>query len=138
VIIGIGYEGTAIDVFLADLRRRRIELVVDVRLNAISRKPGFSGKALAAALAAAGIDYRHEPTLGNPKDNRGGFRAGEPAAVAVMRTRLGSVGAGAIARLADDDRRHRVAVLCYERDERRCHRHVIIDAIQRGVSVTRD
>jgi uncharacterized protein (DUF488 family) len=137
VIVGIGYEGSTVDALVADLQRRRIELVVDVRLNAISRKRGFSRKALSAALAVAGIDYRHEPMLGNPKDNRDRFRAGDPAAVDVMRTRLAAVGAEAMARLAADVRRHRVAVLCFEFDEQRCHRRVIIDVIQRRTDVSR-
>ncbi|MGB5111744.1 MAG: DUF488 family protein [Mycobacterium sp.] len=32
---------------------------------------------LAAALHAAGIEYVHHRALGNPKDNRAGFRVGE-------------------------------------------------------------
>jgi uncharacterized protein (DUF488 family) len=130
VIAGVGYEGITIDVFVADLVARRIELVVDVRLNAISRKRGFSRRALSAALEVAGIGYRHEPTLGNPRDNRDGFRAGDAAALEVMRVRLATAGAEAMARLQRDVRERRVAVLCFERDEERCHRRVIIERIR--------
>jgi uncharacterized protein (DUF488 family) len=129
VIVGVGYEGTTLDALVADLVARRIELLVDVRLNAVSRKPGFSRRALAAALDGAGIAYRHEPTLGNPTANRRGLRAGVPEALAVMRDRLATVGAGAVARLAADVRDRRVAVLCFERDETTCHRRLVIDAI---------
>jgi uncharacterized protein (DUF488 family) len=130
VIVSVGYEGTTIEAFVADLVAGRIELVVDVRLNAISRKPGFSRRALSGALQGAGIAYRHEPTLGNPPDNRDGFHRGEAAAVAMMRTRVATVGAEAVARLAEDARHHRVAVLCVERDEERCHRRVVLDAVR--------
>jgi uncharacterized protein (DUF488 family) len=129
VIVGVGYEGITIDAFVADLQRRRVALVVDVRLNAISRKHGFSKRALVAALALAGIEYRHEPTLGNPRDNRDLFRAGDPAAVEVVQARVATVGADAMTRLADDARGGVVAVLCFERDDERCHRRVIIDAL---------
>ncbi|MDQ1422736.1 MAG: hypothetical protein QOD72_234 [Acidimicrobiaceae bacterium] len=132
MIVGVGYEGMTIDGFIADLVSRRIALVVDVRLNAVSRKPGFSRRALAAALEGAGIGYRHEPTLGNPRDNRDGFGAGDPAALAVMRARVATVGAEAMGRLAAESRRRRVAVLCFEHDEHRCHRRVIIDALRTG------
>jgi uncharacterized protein (DUF488 family) len=127
VIVGVGYEGITIDAFVADLVARRIELVVDVRLNSISRKRGFSRRALAAALEVAGIGYRHEPTLGNPRDHRNGYRAGEAAALEVMRIRLTTVGTEAMARLQTDAREHRVAVLCFERDDEQCHRRMIID-----------
>jgi uncharacterized protein (DUF488 family) len=129
VITGVGYEGITIDALVADLVARRIELVVDVRLNAISRKRGFSRRALSAALDVAGIGYRHEPTLGNPRDNRDGFRASDPAALEVMRTRLATVGAQAMARLEGDAREHRIAVLCFERDGERCHRRIILEAM---------
>jgi uncharacterized protein (DUF488 family) len=130
MIAGVGYEGITIDALIADLVDRRIELVVDVRLNAISRKRGFSRRALSAALDVAGIEYRHEPTLGNPRENREAFRAGDAAAMEVIRTRLATVGADAMARLERDAREHRVAVLCFERDEARCHRQVILDGIR--------
>ena len=126
MIAGVGYEGVTVDALVADLVERRIELVVDVRLNALSRKRGFSRRALSAALDAAGIGYRHEPTLGNPRDNRDGFRAGDAAAMEVMQARLATVGAEAMARLERDAREHRVAVLCFERDEERCHRRMIL------------
>jgi uncharacterized protein (DUF488 family) len=130
VIAGVGYEGITIDALVADLVDRRIELVVDVRLNAISRKRGFSRRALSAALDVAGIEYRHEPTLGNPPDNREAFRAGDAAALEVMKTRLATVGVEAMARLERDAREHRVAVLCFERDDERCHRRVILDGMR--------
>ncbi|MDQ3504076.1 MAG: DUF488 domain-containing protein [Actinomycetota bacterium] len=53
-------------------------MLLDVRLNAISRKPGFSKKRLTAALAAVGIGYRHARALGNPRDNREPFHSADP------------------------------------------------------------
>ena len=45
-----------------------------------SRKRGFSKTSLTAALAAAGIGYRHETELGNPPENRDAFRL-EPESI---------------------------------------------------------
>ena len=60
----IGYQGRSLEEFLAVLRREGIGCVVDVRRNALSRKPGFSKTALREALAGAGIDYLHLRRLG--------------------------------------------------------------------------
>ena len=79
-VVTIGYEGRQLDEFIAELVGRRVEVVFDVRENAISRKPGFSKRRLGEALAVAGIEYRHLSSLGNPRSNRDAFRAGEPAA----------------------------------------------------------
>jgi uncharacterized protein (DUF488 family) len=48
----------------------------------------------------------------------------------VMQTRLATVGAEAMARLERDARDHRVAVLCFERDDERCHRRVILERMR--------
>ena len=54
-----------------------MSVLVDVRLNAVSRKSGFSKKRLTQALKDAGIEYVHEKDLGNPQDNRDSFRNGD-------------------------------------------------------------
>ena len=106
---------------------------MDVRLNAISRKRGFSKTALSLGLEANGITYLHLPALGNPRDNRGGYGEshGHAADTArrVFRERLG----GDAARMAMDTlvevaQRQRVAVLCFESNERHCHRQQVIEA----------
>src|SRR6478609_1630184 len=72
-ITGIGYEGLTVDALVSRLRLRGVTTLVDVRLNAISRKRGFSKKALGTALEQAGIAYLHRPALGNERDNRPGY-----------------------------------------------------------------
>lgn len=52
--------------FVELLQKNGVTVLLDVRLNAISRKPGFSTKRLTAALNAVGIGYRHARALGNP------------------------------------------------------------------------
>ena len=60
-MIGLGYEGLSIDEFCSQVLTQGVSVVVDVRLNALSRKPGFSKNGLRAALAQAGVDYLHFP-----------------------------------------------------------------------------
>jgi hypothetical protein len=72
-MIGVGYEGLSVDQLVASLKAEGIELLVDVRLTPLSRKPGLSKRALSAALTAAGIRYVHDRRLGNPKENRSAY-----------------------------------------------------------------
>ena len=130
-VIGIGYEGRTIAEVVAELRARRVEVVVDVRLTPLSRKPGFSKRALAESLAAVGIRYLHLPALGNPKANRAGFSGDDSAwSEARMRyeTRIdsGVEGGSALREIARLSETRLVAVLCFEADQRRCHRDIVL------------
>jgi hypothetical protein len=49
-------RGRSLEELVEVLRSHGVELLVDVRLNAISHRPGFSKRALSAALGAADID----------------------------------------------------------------------------------
>jgi uncharacterized protein (DUF488 family) len=51
-IVTIGYEGRTLGDFISTLSNHNVDLLLDVRLNAISRKPGFSKKALANGSSA--------------------------------------------------------------------------------------
>lgn len=42
----IGYEGISIETFLRRVQEYGIEIIIDIRANPISRKPGFSKTAL--------------------------------------------------------------------------------------------
>ncbi|WP_234971362.1 DUF488 domain-containing protein [Jatrophihabitans endophyticus] len=131
MVESVGYEGCDIDEFVADLARRDIDVLVDVRLNAVSRRRGFSKTALSIALDAAGIEYRHLRALGNPKDNRAAFSGDDvETGRAVYRGLLGTPAAVAeMAQLADLAEASHVAVMCFERDEQHCHRKVLIDEL---------
>lgn len=134
-IIGVGYEGHDISSFIHHLRPWRIDVLVDVRLNAISRKKGFSKTALSAALAEAGIRYEHLPVLGNPKDNRDGFLASGTTTASVQahaRYRellLADSAHAAIHYLAQLAEGEHVALLCFEASEACCHRRLVLEAV---------
>ena len=71
-VTGWGYEGHTIEDLLDECERLRAAYVVDIRLNAISRKKGFSKTALSNALAGAGVEYVH---LRPSRHTRGRARA---------------------------------------------------------------
>ncbi|MHB1511257.1 MAG: DUF488 domain-containing protein [Acidimicrobiales bacterium] len=124
----IGYEDLRIDQFVNKLRENHINTVVDVRLTASSRRPGFSKTALTSALAAAGVGYVHERDLGNPPSNRDAFRKGRVEEGRVlMKARLENGSADALRRLIDRAGHERVAVLCVEAFDATCHRQIIVE-----------
>jgi uncharacterized protein (DUF488 family) len=129
-LVSIGYEGRTVDALIACLHEQAIDVLVDVRLNAISRKPGLSKRRLAAALEAAGIRYLHLRELGNPKENRDGIRAGNRRA----RNQFWGIlhdGAGSEALRHVTGLLHGqvVALLCYEREHKQCHRALVAEAL---------
>ncbi|QSB17550.1 DUF488 domain-containing protein [Natronosporangium hydrolyticum] len=132
-VVGVGYQQRPSAEFVDDLGRIGVSLVVDVRLTPLSRKSGFSKTALARALASAGICYEHRPELGNPRPNRAGF-TGSASELAAARSVYRALLEEPNSALALDDiaaasEKQLVALLCYEADQQRCHRDVVIEAL---------
>jgi uncharacterized protein (DUF488 family) len=132
-LIGWGYEGRTVEELISDAHRWDISVVADVRLNAISRRKGFSKRALTERLAEAGIEYIHLRALGNPRDNRSGFaQTSTPEGRAARANYCGhvlntDVGRASLRALAG----YRPAiVLCFEAEERCCHRALVLDAVR--------
>lgn len=128
----IGYEGTTVDRFLRALRDARIELLIDVRAVARSRRPGFAKTALSANLEGAGIDYLHMSGLGTPPDGRVAARAGRVDEMHVIyNARLETAEAQAeLANLAEIVRARRSCLMCFEADPAVCHRSILIRALR--------
>ena len=127
-IYSVGYEGMTLPGLVERLAAAQVSVVIDVRLNPISRRPGFSRRRLAEGLAAAGINYVHEKELGNPQDNRDSFRDGDGQdGRARMRAILTHNARSAMERVVSLASDQRVALLCVEREHERCHRGVIAD-----------
>ena len=138
-VLGVGYEGRDISAFVADLVDHGVTCVVDVRLTPISRKRGFSKTALRDALDVAGIRYEHLKALGNPKDNRPGF-GGSDHELRDAKARYAQLLDAPEAQAALDEVsayavNERIAVLCFEADQHRCHRDVVLSEIFRRVPV---
>lgn len=123
----IGYENAPQAQVIDTLKAAGVEVVIDVRAVASSRRAGFSKTLLASSLSEAGIDYIHLQKLGTPKAGRDAARAGrtqemrdifeghmvEPAA------QLELAKAGEIAT------HRKAALLCYEASACDCHRSIL-------------
>ena len=127
----IGYEGSDLDDFLATLAACGVARVIDIRDVPLSRKRGFSKKALAGALAARDIAYIHIKQLGDPKPGREAARREEFAAFRkIYRQHLkGSDAQAALkiaARMAGETPS---CLLCFERAHEHCHRTIVAKAL---------
>lgn len=135
-IFGIGYEGVTLDEFIQTLKNREATVLVDVRLNPISRKKGFSKTKLSEALSQHGIRYVHLRELGNPKENRDGFwdtyTPAWEAARENYRFMLDSEAAREALTYIEELAlvEPAVGLMCFERAECNCHRDVILQRIK--------
>jgi uncharacterized protein (DUF488 family) len=123
----IGYEGKTQAEFLDELETAGVELVLDVRAVAASRRPGFSKTALANGLRERGIDYLHLRALGTPADGRQAARAGRIAEMrAIYSDQLETPEAGlALEQALAEAAARPSALLCYERGAPECHRSML-------------
>ena len=141
MIYTVGHSTRSLETLLALLAEHQIRLLVDVRRYPASRRhPHFAQEPLAAALAAAGIAYRHDVDLGGRRSARAdspntawrspGFRGYadymETQAFERAVTDLVALAGGSAP----------LAVMCAEAVPWRCHRQLIADAlVARGVAV---
>src|SRR3974390_2014168 len=68
----IGYEQVKPAAVLRELKSAKVDLLVDTRAVAASRRPGLSKRQLAAALDKTGGDYLHLRKLGAPAEGPSG------------------------------------------------------------------
>jgi len=130
----IGYEHATSDAVLDELRRAKIDLLIDVRAVAASRRPGFSKRQLAAGLDERGIAYLHLRALGTPKEGRLAARSGK--AEEMLRIYEAHLATPAAHEQLDElaslvrPGKQRLCLLCYERDVDQCHRRRIAELMQ--------
>lgn len=130
-ICTIGYEGLDIDAFMSLLAENDIETVVDVREIPLSRKPGFSKKALEAALNLSGREYVHMVALGCPKPIRDRYREdGNWKRYTEGFLKYLATQDDAVAELAALAETSNCALLCYEADHNFCHRSMVANAVK--------
>jgi uncharacterized protein (DUF488 family) len=127
----IGYEAATQGAVIDCLKQAGVEVVIDVRAVASSRRAGFSKTILAASLAAAGIDYVHLRALGTPKAGRQAVRAGHVAEMEkIYAAHLQEPEAQLqLAEALDIARERTAALLCYEADAQHCHRRIVAGAL---------
>ena len=131
----IGYERATLDEVIARLQSAGVELVIDVRAVASSRRAGFSKTMLAAGLAEAGIAYEHLRGLGTPKAGRQAARAGRVDEMRrIFEAHLETPEAEAdLARAGAIVSERPVALLCFEADAAGCHRRIVAERLRQAL-----
>jgi uncharacterized protein (DUF488 family) len=149
----IGVYGFALEPFLARLREANVGLLADVRQRRGVRGSEYTwanSRRLQAALAAAGIGYRHHPELAPTtelrqlqyrEDDRQGVGKRSRSELApeyrerYIREILDPVDLAPLVDSLSDDRA--AALFCVERDPEACHRSLIAERLAErfGVSV---
>jgi len=134
----IGYEQAKPAAVLNELRRAKIDLLVDTRAVAASRRPGFSKRQLAAALDEQGIAYIHLQKLGTPAEGRAAARSGDTDMLwriydkhikkAEPQQELEE-----LVKLIKSGKR--IALLCYCRDPKTCHRSRVVANVKKRMRV---
>ena len=125
----IGYEQATPAAVMQELKEAKVELLVDTRAVAASRRPGFSKRQLAAALDENGIAYLHLQKLGTPTEGRQAARAGDRKTLwriydKHIKKPEPQAELGELVELIKSGRR--IALLCYCRDPKTCHRSRIV------------
>jgi uncharacterized protein (DUF488 family) len=114
------------------LKRAGVEVLIDVRAVAASRRAGFSKTLLAASLNEAGIEYVHFRQLGTPKPGRDAARKGHIATMRrIFEEHLAEPAAQLeLAKAVEVARERKAALLCYEADHKGCHRAIVAERIR--------
>lgn len=138
VLLTLGYEGLDIESFVAKLRDTDTRALADVRKNPVSRKKGFSKRALSERLAVAGIEYRHFAALGVPSQNRRDLDPSRPETYTALfdyyETEILPAAAESLDALQQLLQFHgRVALMCFEADPDFCHRSRLADILAHGI-----
>lgn len=139
-VFSIGYEGLTIDSFLYKLIANNITVVVDVRNNPQSMKYGFSKKSFKQYIENAGMKYIHIPELGIPSTMRKGLgeSVSHKSLFKVYETKLLPKQETEIKQLIElTNQNERIALVCFEADHNFCHRHTLIENLQKNKSFKR-
>jgi uncharacterized protein (DUF488 family) len=134
----IGYEQATPAAVMQELNDAKIELLVDTRAVAASRRPGFSKRQLAAALDENGIAYLHLQKLGTPTEGRQAARAGDRKTLwriydKHIKKAEPQAELGELVELIKSGKR--IALLCYCRDPKTCHRNRIVAKVEARMPV---
>jgi uncharacterized protein (DUF488 family) len=128
-LIGKGYEGITIDRYLRELISENIQLVIDVRKNPVSMKYNFNKNSLKTKFAKVGISYIHIPKLGiasalrkhvsNQQEHLQMLDNYDDMFLPQAENELEQI-------RELQKKYNRVALLCFEKDAKLCHRTRII------------
>lgn len=128
----IGYEGISLEAYINRLIINDVRVLCDVRKNAYSQKYGFSKAQLANACKGVGILYIHVPQLGIDSEKRQDLRSQRDYDLLFDEYELTTLKENYNALLYVRgliDTHKRVALTCFEKDPRQCHRSRVAKAL---------
>lgn len=131
----IGYEAAPQAAVIDTLKQAGVEVLIDVRAIAASRRAGFSKGLLSASLEDAGIAYVHLRALGTPKPGREAARKGRTAEMrAIFEAHLKEPQAQLeLAKAVEIASGRKAALLCYEAEACGCHRRIVAERMCEAV-----
>lgn len=133
-IFTIGYEGMKIDPFISDLKRNKIDVLLDVRESTKSmQKPEFSEEFLRKNLNTAEIKYLTRKDLGAPYVIRESYIKGGLSQKCFEKWYKWNVSEREGNKIPDliemIKSQGKTALMCYEKDVNTCHRNILADLI---------
>ena len=135
-VLTIGHSTHTFEEFLALLRQHDVTVVADVRSAPYSRfNPQFNRDVVASALDAEGIQYVY---LGNELGGRsGGLECYKDGRIRYERVRKTKSFRNGLVRVVDGAARHRIALMCVEKEPLDCHRTLMVSLAleEKGVEV---
>lgn len=135
----IGYEAINLDNFVECLKENKIDIVIDVRQNPVSRKPDFSRIRLQLALAIKDISYEHQQILGCPTHIRAAYKISKNWAnyVESYNAYIQPLSDEMFA-IAVRAKGNNIALMCFEANPHFCHRSLISNEVAKryGVATT--
>lgn len=128
----IGYEGISLEMYINRLIINDVHILCDVRKNAYSQKYGFSKAQLQKACEGVGIKYIHVPQLGIESDKRQDLQSQKDYDLLFDEYEHTTLKNNQEAllyvhSLIDSDKR--VALTCFEKDPKQCHRSRVAKAL---------
>ena len=132
MLFTIGYEGLSLEQYIKRLILFDVRTLCDVRKNAYSQKYGFSKQTLEKACVGVGIRYVHVPQLGIESDKRRDLRSQKDYDILFdeyERTTLKDNTEALLYVRSIIDADQRVALTCFEKDPRQCHRSRVAKAL---------
>jgi uncharacterized protein (DUF488 family) len=135
-IFTIGYEKKDIDYFLNQLINEDIDIVIDVRKNPFSMNYTFIGKKLESALTSdnTGIKYMHLPELGIDSEDRKDLKDlndYKKLFLEYEKTLIDKNKQEKLNEIINLGSKQRIALLCFEKDQKYCHRGVIANYLRK-------
>ena len=134
----IGYEGIKAETFMNRLIGKNICLLVDVRKNSMSMKFGFSKSQLQTMCKSMNIAFMHMPELGIDSSKRKDLRTEHDYKKLFEEYERETLSQreDALETLECLIRKYdRVALTCFEKHHKSCHRHKISDQLNQKYTI---